>query len=88
MTPGQVALDNAIRLRISEMSKEHGRLYFITDWVIVLAGQEMNHTNTTFVFTETRGPGEVPVHSELGLLEYASARLRTRIFQFPGKSSP
>lgn len=52
MTPGQQALDNAIRLRVSEISTEHHAQYFPTDWVLVMAGQEMDQTDTTFVLSK------------------------------------
>lgn len=56
MTPGQKALQEATALRIAEMSAQHGRMFFLTDWIVVAAGQEMNEADTTFVHVETRGP--------------------------------
>jgi len=79
VTPGQAALQEAVALRIAEMSAQHGRMYFLTDWIVVAAGQEMNTTDTTFVHVETRGPGSVSVHAELGLLDYARTVLKARI---------
>lgn len=79
MTPGQKALQEAMALRIAEMSAQHGRMYFLTDWIVVAAGQEMNETDTTFVHVETRGPGSVSVYAELGLLDYARTVLKSRI---------
>lgn len=86
MTPGQQALDTALKMRMAEIAEEHGGMYFLTDWVVILAGQEMDRPRTSVVHTETRGPGEVPVYTELGLLEHAAARLRARISARWGRS--
>jgi hypothetical protein len=54
-------------------------MYFLTDWIVLMAGQEMNVDKTTFLFAETSGPGEVSVHTELGMLEHSLTRLRARL---------
>jgi hypothetical protein len=78
MTPGQIALQEAVSLRMREVSAEKGVLMYPTDWVLMLAGQTMED-GETFYWRETRGAGNVPVHTELGLIEYARTRLKGSI---------
>lgn len=83
-TPGQRALQEAIELRMREIGREHNEPYLIPiDWVVVISCQTPSEMHT-YYHRETRGPGDVPVHAELGLLAWGQLRLGGAIAQSMG----
>ena len=74
MTPGQRALQEAIDLRMEEVAQEHGLGLITLDWVFITAATTLDQHHT-FYHRETRGPGEVAVHAELGLLAWGQLRV-------------
>lgn len=79
-TPEQVAADQALTAAIEQALQAYGdeQAYVLTEYVVIASQQRFDgHGNGITAVGLISRDCDVPLHRMIGLIEYASTRLRT-----------